>query len=146
MSAPTERQGLPDTLIEVLDDLDAPTLRRVRTYVEQRLDDLQPSLEAQIRSEANGEVVDIQDCGAYTLVRKYPPAQDNPEKATGPLTLYRVKPETQPNEQTSLHWSYLGDITEQSGIECSNCGNVVNTHEIACPNCGETTAHDTKEV
>ncbi|WP_198526039.1 hypothetical protein [Haloferax sp. ATB1] len=63
----------PDMLADILDDLDAPALRAVRTYVERRLDDVRPSLRELIRSEVDGEIVDIEDHGAYTLVRKYPP-------------------------------------------------------------------------
>lgn len=133
MSVPTEKQEPPDTLVEIIDDLDAPTLRTVRTHVEQRLDGLRPSLQEQIRSEANGEVVDIEDCRSYTLVRKCPPSSGTSKRDSRFLALYRVTRETELNGEESLSWSYLGDVT---GVECGNCGALVNTHETVCPHCG----------
>lgn len=146
MSAPTKSQEPPEILVEILDDLDEPTLHAVRTYVEQRLDELLPSLQEQIRSEANGEIVDIEDSGLCTFVRKYPPCQGNSKRASQPLSLYRVSREKQLNGENALHWSYLGDVTEQSSIECGDHGTLVNTHEPACPHHGKETAHDTEEV
>lgn len=143
MSAATENQGPPDRLVEILDDLDAPTLRVVHTYVEQRVDDLRPSLQNLIRSETNGRVVDIEDRGTYTLVRKCPPSQSDSGTASSPLSLYRVKREKQLNGEESLRWSYLGDVT---GGECGNCGTPVNTHEVACPHCGEGMDDGNEEV
>lgn len=69
---PMESRELPDTLVEGLDDLDEATLRAVRTYVEQRLDEIRPPLEELIRSETDGEIVEIRDDGEYTLVGKRP--------------------------------------------------------------------------
>ena len=102
MTAPTESQEPP----EILDDLDAPTLRAVRTYIEQRLDDVRLSLEERIRSEADGEIVDIEDWEAYTLVRKYPPSRANSENSSQPHSLYRVKREKRLNGEETLHWSF----------------------------------------
>jgi len=143
MNGQKESRNLPDTLIDILDELDAATLRAVRACVERRLDELRPSLRKQIQSEAEGEIVDIEDFGAYTLVQKYPPSEGTSEEASQPLILYRVKRETQPNGKGSLHWSYLGDVTR---VECENCGSLVNRHETACPNCGEETVHNDEEV
>ena len=67
MNPRTERQNLPDALVDVLDDLDAPALRAVRAHVEQRLDDLRPTLREMIRSETDSEIVDIVDSRPYTL-------------------------------------------------------------------------------
>lgn len=120
MTASTVSQEPPDSLVELLNELDAPTLRAVRTYVDQRLDDLRPFLEEKIRSEANGEVVEILDRGAYTLARKYPPSRSNSGDTSQPLSLYRVKREKQLNGEETLHWSYLGDIVEQSGTDHHN--------------------------
>lgn len=117
MNEQTGDREPPDMLVETLDDLDAPTLRAVRTYVERRLDDVRPSLRELIRSEAEGEIVDIEDHGAYTLVRKYPPGQRNAEETSQPLSLYRVKREKQLDGEETLHWSYLGDVTESPDWE-----------------------------
>lgn len=146
MSAPTKSQEPPKILVEILDDLDEPTIHAVRRYVEQRLDDLRPSLQEQIRSETDGKIVDIEDCGACTFVRKYPPLQGDSESVSQPLSLYRVSREKQLNGENALHWSYLGDVVKQADIECRNYGTLVNTHEPACPHHGEETALDNEEI
>lgn len=146
MSASTKDQEPPDTVVELLDDLDAPTLRAVRTYVEQRLDELRSSLRERIRSEADGTIVDIEDRGAYTLIRKYPLSQGDSENSSQSLLLYRVKREKRPNGEETLHWSCLGDVTERSGVECENCGALMDTYRAACPHCGEGEGHHDEEV
>lgn len=143
MTASTKNQKPPDTLFEILDGLDAPTLRTVRTYVDERLDDLRPPLQEQVRSEANEEIVDIKDCGAYTLVSKYSPSQGTAGRSPQPLSLYRVKRERQLNGEETLHWSYLGDVADQSEFECgasSDTRRTVRTH------CGEETSHRNEGV
>ncbi|MGQ3412330.1 hypothetical protein ACT4ML_08710 [Natrinema sp. LN54] len=122
MSIPTDDQEPPDRLVEILNDVDALTLRAVRTYVEQRLDDLRPSLQEEIRSEAKGEIIDIEDYGAYALVRKYPPARGRSKKSSQPLSIYRVRREKRLDGGETLHWRFLGDVTERSDGECRNCG------------------------
>lgn len=142
MSASTTSQEPPDRLVEILDELDAPTLRGVRSYAEQRLDDLRPPLEELIRSEADGEIVDIDDRGAYTLVRKCPPVGAESETTSRPLHLYRVKREERLDGEETLHWSYLGEVTDRADVECGNCGTLVPAHETACPHCREEIPRD----
>ena len=137
MKSRTNCQEPPDALVEILDNLDAPTLRTVLTHVEQRLDDLRPTLPEVIRSETGGEIVDITDSGPYTLVRKHPPSGDSSDAGSQPLFLYRVKREKQLNGERSLHWSYLGDVTEPATVECRNCGVPLNESTTTCPHCGE---------
>lgn len=146
MTTSRTNQKPPDILVEILNDLDAPSLRAVRTYVDQRLEDLRPSLQERIRSEANGEVVDITDCGAYTLVRTYRPSHGNYGRSSRPLSLYRVKRERRLNGEETLHWSFLGDVVERSGIECENCGTLLDTHRTVCPSCGDEARHHKEEL
>jgi hypothetical protein len=70
MKQRTKGQDLPDSLVDILDGLDAPALR-TGVHVEQRLDDLRPTLREMVRSEADCEIADIIDDSPYTLVRKY---------------------------------------------------------------------------
>lgn len=142
MSASTMSQEPPDGLVEILDDLDEPTLRSVRSYVEQRLDDLRPPLEELIRADADGEIVDIDDSGAYTLVRKYPPAGDEGETASQPLNLYLVKRERHLDGEATFHWSYLGEVNAHSRAECRRCGSLFPSSDAECPHCGEERPRD----
>ena len=144
MTAQTDRQKLPDALVEILDDLDVSTLRSVRTYVDQRIDDLRPTLPEMIRAETEGEIVDITDGGPYTLVRKYPTSRDDSNTHTQPLSLYRVKREKRLNSEETLHWSFLGDVIEPPSVECGNCGVLLDESTTACPHCGEELSRDEK--
>ena len=137
MAAQTDRQNLPDALVEILDDLDISTLRSVRTYLDQRIDDLRPTLPEMIRAETGGEIVDIRDRGPYTLVRKYPTSRDSSDTYPQPLFLYRVKREKRLNGEETLHWSFLGDVIEPPSVECGNCGVLLDESATVCSHCGE---------
>ena len=142
MNPRTERQNLPDALVEVLDDLDAPALRAVRAHVDQRLDDLRPTLREMIRSETGSEVVDITDSGPYALVRKYRSSGDGSDTGPQPLALYRVTREKRLNGERRLHWSYLGDVAESADVECGNCGVPLGDSTTTCPHCGREPSRD----
>lgn len=131
MSMPIERKNPPDTLADLLGDLDVETLRSVYTYVEQRLDNLQSSMEEQIRSEAEGEIIDIKDVGPYTLVWKYHPSCNDGK--VGLRSLYRVKRERQIDGTETLHWSYLGEAIGQSNAQDSNHNAVTNGCDTTRP-------------
>ena len=142
MNSRTERQNLPGALVEVLDDLDGPALRAVRAHVEQRLDDLRPTLREMIRSETDSEIVEIVDSRPYTLVRKYRSSGGGSEAGPRPLALYRVTREKRLNGERRLHWSYLGDVVEPAGVECGNCGAPLGDSTTTCPHCGEERSRD----
>jgi hypothetical protein len=142
MEQRTKGQDLPDALVDVLDGLNAPALRSVRVHVEQRLDELRPTLREMVRSEADCEIVDIIDDRPYTLVRKYRSPGGSSDAAPRTLSLYRVKRETQLDGEVTLNWSYLGDVAEPVSVECRNCGNPLEDATAACPRCGETHSRD----
>lgn len=105
-------EQLPNTLVEKLDALEPPELRAAHKYVEQRLESSHPPLEEQIRDEAEGEVIDIEDMGIYTLVRMRLPPQDDSDADSQPVSLYHVRREKHPDGKEDLHWSFLGDGRE----------------------------------
>lgn len=133
-------------LREQLGELDLSELRAALTYVEQRLDYCRPSIAEQIRAEADGEIVDIEDSGTYTLVRKRPIGQGDSKAAPQTVSLYRVRRQKQPNDEAALYWSYLGDVSDPAGIECGNCGVSLDERAGPCPRCGEGIArYDSEE-
>ena len=142
MNPRTERQNLPGALVEVLDDLDGPALRAVRAHVDQRLDDLHPTLREMIRSKTGSEVVDITDNGPYALLRKYRSFDNSSGAGRRTLSLYRVAREKQLNGEERLHWSYLGNVAESAGVECGNCGVPLGDSTTTCPHCGEELSRD----
>lgn len=108
--SPTEQ--LPDALVEELQTLERPELRAVHRYVEQRLESMHPPLEEQIREEAEGEVLDIEDEGVHTLIRMRPPTQGESEGDQQLVSLYHVTRERHPEGEETLHWEFLGDVQE----------------------------------
>ncbi|WP_121743696.1 hypothetical protein [Natronorubrum halophilum] len=108
---PTER--IPEALIEQLNALGPPGLRTVHEYVERLLESTQPPIEAQIREEATGEILDIEDWGIYTLVRKRPLGGGESSEDTPPVSLYHVTRERHLDGEEALHWAFLGDVHER---------------------------------
>ena len=138
----TEHQNLPDTLIEVLDDPDIPTLRAARAYVDQRLKDLRSTFSDVIRSKTGSEVVDITDSGPYALARRYRSSGNSSGGGRRTLPLYRVAREKQLNGKERLRWSYLGDVAESAGVECGNCGVPLGDSTTTYPPCSKELSRD----
>lgn len=109
-SPPTESDVLSDELLDTLDSLKRPTLRALDRYVTQELETLRPTTADQIETEADGKIVDIEDCGTYTLVRKQPPTEDDSADGSRPVQVYHVIQAKQPNGTDTLHWSFIGDM------------------------------------
>jgi DNA-directed RNA polymerase subunit RPC12/RpoP len=145
MKAQTNRREPPDSAVEILDELDTSGLRAVHAYIAERLADRRATLSELIRSDAGDEPVEIIDNGAYTLVRRYPSTPGSTEAGSQPLSLYRVKREKRVNGEVTLHWSYLGDVTESTGVECENCGVPLAETASVCSRCSEETSQDEEE-
>lgn len=141
--APT---GLPDALVEILDTLDAPALRDVAAYVDRRIEESHTPLAERVLAAADGDVVDVDDRGSYTLVRKRLSGQAGPGADSGTVALYHVTWETPPDGEETLRWHYLGDVLELPKVACSSCGAPLDERADSCPNCGHETGRlDTEE-
>ena len=137
----TERQGLRDALVEALDDLDGPALRAVRTYVEQRLDDLRPTLSEIVRSKTGSEVVDITNGGPDALVREYRTSGDGSGVGRRTLSLPGgTREAAERRGETPL--VVPRRVTESAGVECGNCGVPPDDSTTTCPRCGEERSRD----
>lgn len=129
--SPRGPEQLPDQLVEALDALETPGLRAVRAYVDRRLASGQTPPVERVRAEADGEVLDVDDRGVYTLVRK------RPESDRETVSLYRVRLAEPLDGEEALHWSFLGDVREPV---CGNCGSALEDRSDSCPDCGEPAA------
>lgn len=138
--APTVPEQVPSFLAEHLDELSVPELRAVRTYVDKRIEYCRTPLADRIHAEAVGEVLDIADCGAYTLVRMRIPDQESPNEEGQNIGLYRVRREKRLNGEEDLNWLFLGDYRYLPGVVCENCGESLDTHTQTCPRCGNEIA------
>ena len=142
MNPRTEHQNLSDAPVEVLDDLDVPTLRAVRAYVDRRLGDLRSTLLEIVRSKTGGEVVDITDSGPHALVGKYRASGDSSGTGRRACSLYRGERKKQLNGEGRLHRSHLGDVAEPAGVECGNCGVPPGDSTTARPQYNEGRSRD----
>lgn len=127
---------LPDSLVERLDSLEIAELRAVLSYVEKRIESLPTPIEEEIRASASGEVIDVEDYGAYALVRKRLPAPDEPGANADIVSLFHVSREKHPDGEVSLHWSYLGDVHDSERVKCETCGRTLDEDVDVCPHCG----------
>ncbi|WP_424016308.1 zinc ribbon domain-containing protein (plasmid) [Halorientalis pallida] len=132
----TPPDDLSETLIQRIDALELPELKSLLSYIEQRIESLRTPIEAEIEANAAGEVLEIENHGAYALVRKHPPDPDGPGVNADITSLYHVRRESHLDGTESLHWAYLGDVHDTSENRCETCGRTFD-HEIdVCPNCG----------
>ncbi|WP_241768033.1 zinc ribbon domain-containing protein [Haloferax sp. ATB1] len=133
-SAPPD--NLSDTLIQRIDALGLPELKSVLSYVERRIEALRTPIEEEIEATAAGEVLKIEDHGAYALVRKHPPNPEGPGVNTDRVSLYHVRREHRMDGTESLHWAYLGDVHNAQQIRCGSCGGILDKEASVCPPCG----------
>lgn len=133
---PTPPDDLSETLIQRIDALELPELKSLLSYIEQRIEALRTPIEAEIEANAAGEVLEIENHGAYALVRKHPPDPDGSGVNTDITSLYHVRREPQLDGTESLHWAYLGDMHNTAEIRCETCGRTFDHEVDVCPNCG----------
>lgn len=108
--SPSEQ--LPDTLVEQLDTLEPPELRAVHKYAEQLLEEAHPPIEKQIREEAKGDVLAIEEEGVYKLVKMRSLDTGGSDGDSSPVSLYHVRRERHLDGEETLNWSFLGDMKE----------------------------------
>jgi len=131
---PTPPDGLSRSLIQRIDALDPPELKALLPYIERRIDSLRTPIEADIEADTAGEVLEIEDHGAYALVRQHPP--DGASVNTDVTSLYHVRREPQYDGTESLHWAYLGEFYRSAEARCESCGQTLDRGAHVCPNCG----------
>jgi hypothetical protein len=133
---PTPPDDLSEALIQRIDALELPELKSLLSYVEQRIDALRTPIEEEIEANAAGEILAIENHGAYALVRKHPPDPDGDGANTEITSLYHVRREPQLDGTESLHWAYLGDVHNNVQTRCETCGRTLDEDVDNCPHCG----------
>ena len=133
---PTPPDDLSEALIQRIDTLELPELKSLLSYVEQRIDALRTPIEEEIEANAAGEILDIENHGAYAIVRKHPPDPDGDGANTEITPLYHVRREPQLDGSESLHWAYLGDVHNSAQTRCETCGQTLDDEVDICPYCG----------
>ncbi|MFC6770083.1 anaerobic ribonucleoside-triphosphate reductase [Halorubrum pallidum] len=143
---PTPPDDLSEMLIQRIDALELPELKSLLSYIERRIESLRTSIEAEIEANTAGEVLEIENHGAYALVRKHPPDPDGSGVNTDITSLYHVRREHQLDGAESLHWAFLGDVHNTTEARCESCGRTFDREIDTCPNCGsDDVATETEE-
>lgn len=122
---PKAPNTVPDGLIQHIDSMALPELKSVRSYVERRIEALRTPIEEVIEATAAGEVLKVEDHGAYAFVRKHPSNPEGPDVNTDQVSLYHVRREHRMDGTESLHWVYLGDVHNAEQIRCKSCGGML---------------------
>lgn len=134
--APKPPDRLSDALIERLDNLAIPELKAVISYAQRRIESLRTPLEEEIRATASGEILEVENHGAYALVRKHPPDPDGEGAKRDVISLYHVRRTPHPDGREDLEWRFLGDVTDFEQVRCSSCGGALAADASVCPHCG----------
>lgn len=112
---PTPPEGLPDDLVEKLQELNDEELRKTIVHAQELLmngDERAPKIEPQ----PGEDIIRIDEYGGYTeVVKRVPCWEDCEECPHGPY-LYHVREETLPNGERKLKWKFLGQ-TDISNTE-----------------------------
>ncbi|MFB6308039.1 MAG: zinc ribbon domain-containing protein [Haloarculaceae archaeon] len=138
---PPPPEQLSDELVEKLDGLGRSELEAVRSYVTERIDTFPSSIAAEIEADRDGEILGVEDHGAYALVREHPPDPDGPGVDTDRVSIYHVRREQQMDGSESLHWTYVGDMRAAKHTQCGSCGGTVHEDASVCPHCSEEIDH-----
>jgi len=133
---PTPPDDLPEMLIQRIDALELPELKSLLSYIERRIKALRTPIETEIKANTEGEIIKIENHGAYALVLKHPPDPDGSGVDTDITSLYHVRHESQPDGTESLHWAYLGDVQNTAETRCKTCGQTFDREVDVCPECG----------
>ncbi len=137
---PNGPQELPDELIERLDELDERSLWIVSRYVDELLDAHRTPTPEEVRQDAHGEVLDVEDRGAYALVKKRIPCSSDSDAPR--VSMFHVTRERTPSGESNLHWEFMRDVSDSS-TECANCGASLPEDANRCIRCGDrTTRYD----
>ncbi|GAA0232445.1 zinc ribbon domain-containing protein [Halobaculum roseum] len=144
---PTPPEDLSDSLLQRIDELELRELKSLCSYIQQRIDELQPLTEEEIKEDTSGKVLDVERHGAYTVVRMHPPDPDGGGVNTEFTSLYHVSREERPDGTDSLHWAYLGDVHNTAQTRCETCGRTLDDDGDGCPHCGsdDVDRSDTEE-
>jgi len=135
-SEPTPPNDLSKALVQRVDALELPQLKSLLSYIEQRIETLRTPIEEEIEANAAGEVLDIENHGAYAIVRKHPPDPDSDGANTDIVSLYHVRREPQIDGTESLQWAYLGDVHSSVQTRCDTCGRTFDEDVETCPHRG----------
>ncbi|WP_247731318.1 zinc ribbon domain-containing protein [Halovivax limisalsi] len=136
---------LPADLVKQLRALAVPELRAAREYIDERIEQRRTPIREQILSGAVGDVVGIEDHGAYALVRMRDPTQDGLDGDPQLVSLYHVTREKRPGGKESLHWAFLGDIQSAAIRKCKHCNGYVDENAESCPHCRRETSEPDRQ-
>lgn len=133
---PMPPNDLSEATVQRINALELPELRSLLSYIEQRIDALRTPIEEEIEANATGEILAIENHGAYAIVRKHPPDPDSDGVNTEVTSLYHVRRESQLDGTEPLHWAYLGDVHDTAQTRCESCGRTLDDNVDVCSHCG----------
>ncbi|AGN01033.1 hypothetical protein L593_05420 [Salinarchaeum sp. Harcht-Bsk1] len=143
--APNPSDQLSDALIERLDGLEISELKAVVSYAQRRIESIRTPLEDEIRATASGDVLEIENHGAYAIVRKHPDDPDGDGAATHVTSMYHVQRTPHPDGEETLEWRFLGDVHDSEQARCDSCGGTIVGDTAVCPHCGSEQTEESGE-
>lgn len=105
----TER--LPNDLLADIRSLDEQELRTLVDFAQRRLREIHPAISEQIDQDSRQDILKVEEEEeglAKVLRRDYPGAEDHQDAPV----LYLVTEERTPEDETRLHWTYLGPVQD----------------------------------
>jgi hypothetical protein len=109
---PTPPEGLPDTLVDDLNQLSADELRKAVIHAQELLR-AQEEHDPPVDPGPGEDILQVTEYEGYTeVVKQFRCADGCDECPHGPY-LYQVKEETHPDGDTHTKWSFIGAVEDE---------------------------------
>lgn len=109
---PTPPEGLPETIISDLEELDPESLRKTVVHAQELLQ-WQEERSPPVEPKPGEDFIRVNKRDGYTEVVKMTPCANGCDDCPHGPYLYHVKEEDRPEGGTHTHWTFIGEVSSE---------------------------------